>query len=208
MPRLRLPVTLLVGAAILFVCVAVDRWWPCAPLALGSDACFLRQDDSYTGAGTVFGTFETPMLAVGYVLVSVALVLAGRGGRRRLALAAAALPALQAFLVVQPMPGGELVLPLALLTFAAGPVAASSLPDVVGRPARVAYGVGVAATALLLDHMVLAPMLSLGYFSHDTNPWTWLPTGLGCLTAAIALRVADRAPARPGARAAAPVGAA
>lgn len=193
MLRRALPITALLLAALGFVVVAVDRWWPCAAHGNDSEICFSRQDDSYTGIGTLFGAVEGPILAVACLLVAAAIVLAGRGGHWWPAWLAALPPVAQAYAHAAPSSEGlgvQVALGVLVVfayTFLVGPIAAASLPTGSGARVRLAYGVGIAATGILVDLFVLAPVINGGYMSHDTTPWAWLPSGLGCLLAAGAL---------------------
>lgn len=169
-------------AAVCFTYVAVDRWWPCAVSGVESQACGLRQDDSFDVGVALGGPHAVQFLALvaGYLLLSLALVLAAR--RPLWGWLAAALPLLTAGTYLGFSLGGGWLI---LLTFTYGLFAWLSLGP--GRRARWAGGyVGaVVATALLVDYMVLAPVFSGGYTSWDTNPWTWVATAIGCAVAAV-----------------------
>ncbi len=73
---------------------------------------------------------------------------------------------------------------------------AAALPIVQALPVLApGLGYGLLLVVLTLAIGPLAGLVSGGYVSHDSNPWTWLPAGLGCLAAAVALGVARREPA-------------
>ena len=162
------------AAATGFAFVAIDRGWPCAVWGIESEACGLRQDDSFDATITATHPVQVVVL-MGWL--------------------SALLPALMLF---TNLGSGWLLIPL---TVACPLFAALSVWDSARRGWSITYGFGIAATALLIDVFVLAPIIGLGYFSWDSNPWTWLPSALGCLMAALALvrlGAARREPAASG----------
>ena len=173
-------------AAVCFTFVAVDRWWPCAVSGVESEACGLRQDDSFDVGVALGGPHAVQFVAlvVGYVLLGVALVLAAR--RPLWGLLAAALPLLTAASFTD-VPLGEASGPLLIaLTLTSGFFAWLSLGPARRAGWAAGYTAAIVATLLFVDFFVFAPMFSLGYTSWDTNPWTWLSTAIGCAIAAFA----------------------
>lgn len=187
------------AAATGFAFVAIDRGWPCAVWGIESEACGLRQDDSFDATITATHPMQVVVLMAAYVLLAASVVLAAHtsthGWRRAFGWLSALLPALMLF---TNLGSGWLLIPL---TVACPLFAALSVWDSARRGWSITYGFGIAATALLIDVFVLAPIIGLGYFSWDSNPWTWLPSALGCLMAALALvrlGAARREPAASG----------
>lgn len=194
MPRMLLPVTALAAASASFAALAVDRWWPCHTSGLDSAVCLARQADTYTGAGTLLGAFESPLLGVAYLLVTLAIIAAGVGaGRPALAGLAALLPGLQGALSFGVLPSSlGVAVVLLVLTVVAGPLGAVSLRGRgLGGGVLLAYGVGIFLVSYLADSQ-MAVLLNGGYASHDTHPGTWLPAAAGCAVAAVTLVRAGR----------------
>lgn len=186
-------------AAVCFAFVAIDRWWPCAAFGVGSEACGLRQDDSYDIGLALGGPLATQYAVrlAAYVLVGVGLVLVGRAAgttrARRSGLVAALLPWLSAVTMLGPgveVPGATWWLIVA--TVAVGPLALAAARPLTTRAGLAeVFAIAMVTTSLLIDFFALAPLLT-GYFSWDTNPWTWLPSAIGCTAASVALAAMTR----------------
>lgn len=189
-----------VVASVCFAVVAIERWWPCVGVGLQTAACGQRQDDSYEAAQLAAWpvVWQWWVLAAAYLLAGAGVLAAvwSRGRTSRGAgVIAAALPWLSGLLMVR-MPGVDLLDGLGGLTMVivvalslgAGPLAASGLAlGHRGWPWTWLVGLGVTLMSVVVDFWLVAPLISLGYTSWDTNPGTFVSPALGCALAAIGL---------------------
>lgn len=203
--RLLLAGVSLLLASVCFAAVVAARWGVCLT---DRDACFAHEDDLYD---VLLWESQSPQLAargLGYLLLALGFLFQARRGNR-LAAVVLALPALAMALsmtqppydprAAEPTVGPlDTVVPAliwfgSLLTVPAGFVFMHRQRETARRSAL--FVAGALLTLLLFDTIVVAGVLTMPYYSHDTNPWTWLSTALGCLLlAGLALTTPRSAP--------------
>ena len=190
-----LAAALLLGAAVLHVLAAAERWWPaCVPGAYERGPCLRVQDSRYdfspprvpwepVGNAAVLQGAAWALLAMAVVLLPSALVgLRSRWWRAAFAAVAVGLLIQASFTAasgfadhVVAVPGAALLLtvlwnfgwPILLIVLL---VRTGSDREVPGRRlSLLALGSLLIATPLL--QVFLAPVLT-GYLSYDRSPWT------------------------------------
>ncbi|QNN52305.1 hypothetical protein [Nocardioides mesophilus] len=205
---------LLIGAALMQIVTAAERWWPtCVPGAYDTKACLLLQSHRYDvdlpgtqwepiGNAAVLQGAAWALLALAFVLLPSALLgLRSRGWRAAFAAVAASLMALAAVTTASGIIGHVVEVPGVILPGIAwllgGPVLLVVLMvmsavdrDTSRLPLRLVV-LGGLLLASPVPQMFLAPVL-VGYVSYDSSPWTEAAPAPFLFVAGLAMMLGSR----------------
>lgn len=184
--RLITPALVALGASLCFLYVAIDRWSVC--LTGSGEVCLAHQGDSYDAALATSGSAQLSVLLGGYILLACCFLLLGLEVLHAPRIALLAVPALAAALWFVPWATGPLAYIALLAHLIVGiPLGWWFFARAHARPVATGLFVaGVVLTNFVVDAMLVAPLLN-GGASHDTTPWTWLPSAVGAMLMACGL---------------------